>query len=111
MSEIKNATISSVSLGFGDRGFLDCWLMLDYGDCGAQGFGGFTLYLPKGWTHHDTNSPAGHHLYRCMEVAGVTEWKDMVGRTIRVRVENGLIAAIGHITKNDWYEPVKEMQS
>ena len=105
--EIKNATIESALISSDDRGFLDCWVTLDYGGC-SQGFGGYTLYLPKSFTHHELMSIAGHHLFRCMEVAGVGRWEQMEGRTVRVRTVGGMIEAVGHITKDDWYCPKED---
>ena len=102
--EIKNAVIEGARLSYVDRGFLDCWLTVNYGGSG-QGFGGYTLYLPKSWKHHSLESPAGHFIFRCMEVAGVEDWDKMVGRTIRVRCHHTGIEAIGHIVKDDWFCP------
>ena len=107
MSEIKNAVIESASITCGDRGFLDCWLTLDYGGAG-QGFGGFALYLPKSFKNHIKMSVAGHHLFRIMEIAGVERWYQLQGKTIRVRGTNTRIEAIGHIVKNDWYNPTED---
>ena len=106
MSEIeeKNAIIKSVSLNSDDHGLLSAWLHLDYGGSG-QGFGGYCLYLPKSYTHHELKSFAGHFIWRCMEIAGVTEWSKLVGKTIRVRAAHSGIEAIGHIVKNDWFNP------
>lgn len=105
--EIKNAVIESASLSFGERGFLDCWLTLDYGG-GGQGFGGYTLYLPKSWRHHKLESPAGHFIFRVMEIAGVDNWDALKGRTIRVKAEHRKVHAIGHIVKNDWFCPEQD---
>jgi hypothetical protein len=108
--EIVNAVIESATIGSGDRGFLDCWITLDYGGA-AQGFGGYVLYLPKSFAHHRLLSHGGHHIFRCMEVAGVTEWHKMPGRTIRVKKGKGfggLVLGIGHIVKDDWFEPKKD---
>lgn len=104
---IKNAVIESARIDIGDRGLLDCWLGLDYGGSG-QGFGGYALYLPRSWLHHSLESVAGHHLFRVMEIAGVTQWDQLKGKTIRARVDNGLVKAIGHIIKDDWYCPVDD---
>lgn len=104
MSEIKNAVIESARITTGERGFLDCWLSLDYGGCG-QGFGGYVLYIPKSWTHHKLESVAGHFLFRVMEIAGVESWDDLKGKTVRVRGNYAGIEAIGHIVKNDWFCP------
>ncbi|WP_439586949.1 hypothetical protein [Hydrogenophaga sp.] len=104
MNETKNAVIESVKLTSDDHGCLSAWLFLDYGGSG-QGFGGYSLYLPKSFTHHKMNGPAGHFIWRCMEVAGVTEWSKLPGKTIRVRGDRGGIEAIGHIVKDDWFCP------
>lgn len=106
---VKNAVIESAELTTADRGLLDCWLTLNYGGSG-QGFGGFALYLPKSWKHHSLESPAGHHIFRIMEIAGVEKWSQLKGKTIRVRTDSesdlgGTIQAIGHIVKEDWFCP------
>lgn len=101
---IKNAVIENARITTDDRGFLDVWLMLDYGGSG-QGFGGYCLYLPKYFTHHKLESVAGHFIFRCMEIAGVTEWDKLKGKTIRVDSEHSGIRAIGHIVKDDWFDP------
>lgn len=104
MNDIKNAVIESVKLTSDDHGCLSAWLFLDYGGSG-QGFGGYALYLPKSYTHHKLQSVAGHFIWRCMEIAGVTEWSKLPGKTIRVRGDHGGIEAIGHIVKDDWFSP------
>ncbi len=106
--EIKNAIISSVSLDTGDRGLLTAWIHLDYGGAG-QGFGGYVLYLPKSFKHHKLLSHAGHFIFRSMEIAGVESWEKMKGKTVRVEIgDDGLIKAIGHIVKDDWFSPSKD---
>lgn len=105
--QIKNAIIESTSLSFGGREILECFLNLDYGDS-EQGFGGYVLYLPKSYSHHEIKSFAGHFLYRCMEIAGVADWDKMKGKAIRVRCEDSYIEAIGHIIKEDWFCPKED---
>ncbi len=107
--EEKNAIIKSAKITSGDRGFLDCWLDLDYGGCG-QGFGGWCLYLPKSFTHHELKSFAGHHLFRIMEIAGVESWDALPGKSIRVRANHSKVEEIGHIIKDDWYCPRKDFE-
>ena len=102
--EIRNAVIKSARIDMGDRGLLTAWLDLDYGGSG-QGFGGYSLYLPKSFTHHEMLSHAGHFLFRCMEVAGVERWDQLPGKTIRVRAKHNGVEAIGHIVKDDWFCP------
>ena len=105
--EIKNAIIKSARITCGDRGFLDCWLDLDYGGSG-QGFGGYVLYLPKSWTHHKLESVAGHFIFRVMEVAGVENFDALKGKSVRVKCEDGLIRAVGHIVNDDWFCPKED---
>lgn len=107
--EIKNAIIESVKISTED-GILQCWLMLDYGGSN-QGFGGYALYLPKSFKHHNINSVAGHFIYRCMEIAGATDFNAMKGRAIRVKSDWNGIEAIGHIINDDWFCPKEDFKN
>lgn len=108
--EFRNAVIESASLDFGARGCLSMWLQLDYGGEG-QGFGGFALYLPKSWRHHQMLSFAGHFIYRTLEIAGVESFDKLVGRTIRAKHNHQNIEAIGHIIKDDWFCPADDFSA
>lgn len=106
MIKEKNAVIEGATITSDDHGLLSAWLTLDYGGSG-QGFGGYALYLPKSFKHHKPAGPnyAGHFIWRVMEVAGVTRWGDLAGKTVRVRCEHSRVHAIGHIVKDDWFDP------
>ena len=106
--ETKNAIITGARITSDDHGCLGAWLHLDYGGSG-QGFGGYALYLPKSFKHHRINSPAGHFIWRCMEIAGVTEWSKIVGKSIRVKSDRSKIHAIGHIINGDWFVPSMDL--
>lgn len=108
--ETKNAVIEKVTLTRADHGLLSAWLSLDYGGSG-QGFGGYSLYLPRDFTHHEHGmrmNYAGHFIWRCLEIAGVEEWSQLQGKTIRVKQEHSGVHAIGHIVKDDWFNPTED---
>ena len=112
--ETVNAVITHASITNDDHGLLSAWLTLDYGGSG-QGFGGYALYLPKSFTHHSHSligpNYAGHFIYRVMEVAGVSKWDQLPGKTIRVRREWSKVHGIGHIVKNDWFDPAADFKA
>ncbi len=107
--ETQNAVIKSATITNDDHGLLSAWLTLDYGGSG-QGFGGYALYLPKDWKHHGGANYCGHFIWRCMEIAGVSEWSNLRGKTIRVRCDHGKVHAIGHIVKDDWFNPSEDFE-
>lgn len=82
---------------------LSSFLHLDYGGSG-QGFGGYALFSPEFKT-----DATGLWIWRCMEIAGVSEWTCLPGRTIRVRANHSSVEAIGHILKDLWFDPKKEL--
>jgi len=105
----KNAVIKSVRLDR-ERG-LSAWVMLDYGGTG-QGFGGYQLYIPQDWEAYDKETQAnyaGHFIYRVLEVVGVDEWSKIPGKTVRVRSCHSGVVSIGHIVKDDWFNPRVEL--
>ena len=107
--EIKNAIIERAVITTEDYGVLSAWLHLSYGGTG-QGFGGYALYLPKSFDHHKIESVAGHFIWRVMEIAGVSTWDHLKGKTIRAKTDYSRIHAIGHIVNDDWFDPVVDFQ-
>ena len=114
--EIINAVIESVSID--TERCLSAWLTLDYGGTG-QGFGGYALFMRPFDTEKKAKGTyllgnyAGLFIYRCIEIGGVEKWEQLRGRTIRVKKPAGFggsIIAIGHIVKDDWFEPTREFE-
>jgi hypothetical protein len=104
--ELKNAVITGTELNT-KEGFLTGWLFLKY-EVFCQNFGGRALYLPASFTHHTVESVAGHWICRVMEIAGVTRWSELPGKAIRVKAAPGNVIEIGHIIKDDWFNPEKD---
>jgi hypothetical protein len=101
--EVRNAIIRKATITNEDHGILSAWLDMDYGGAG-QSFGGYVLYNPN-----FRKDVAGFFIWRVLEVADVTEWGKLPGRTIRVKSLDERILAIGHIVKDIWFDP-KEME-
>lgn len=97
-SLMKNAIIESTSLGYEDRGIFTFNIGLDYGDSGHQSFGdwalggNYTNFVIKG----------------ILDAVGVAKWEDLLGTHVRVKFENHKISEIGHILKNEWFNPQQE---
>lgn len=111
--EIKNARIESASIRF-DRGcFLSVTLGLNYGGSG-QGFGGYVLGAKTGQGAKaeaaNREGFAGLFIVRVMEIAGVDDWSDLVGKTIRAEASFSDVRRIGHILKDDWFSPAEEFK-
>jgi hypothetical protein len=108
-----NALIESTMLGIEGHGIMTCYLMLKQEGTG-QGFGGYSLDGPY---NHKTkerehNKVCGYFIKRILETVGVEKWEDLEGKYIRVKGEEwGDIEAIGHITKNKWFYPKKEIEA
>jgi len=102
--EIENAVIQTATLTTETYGCLTGWLNLEFGKF-SQGFGGTILQVPQSSDHWTLGSPAGHWIMRIMEIAGVENWKDLPGKTIRVIRKDNRITAVGHIVEDDWFDP------
>ncbi len=116
---VQNAIIKSSSLSIADRDMLTASIWFEYGDGSSQGFGGYMLYrLRDEYVPDDTDreygyepepfqilSTAGHFVSRVMQIAGVKEWSKLGGQAIRVMLVDGRVTAVGHIIKDDWFDP------
>lgn len=107
MIELRNAIIRGATLSTSDHGVLSSFIDLDYGDSG-QGFGGYALFSPEWFSKANY---AGLWIWRCCEVAGVTEWANLKGKTIRAKYDHMKVYAIGHIIKDIWFDPSNEFKA
>jgi len=112
--EISNAVIENVELTIDDHGILTVWVNLKL-EVGNQGFGGFVLYSPgdDNSFSKESGNYAGHFIWRVLQIAGVENWSRLKSKTIRVRKRggwSGTIEAIGHIVKDDWFNPTEDFK-
>lgn len=98
-TEIKNAKITSTSIGSEDRGTFIIYIYLDYGG-GGQGFGGYVC----------TGSVGTEFIRRTLAALEVQSWEKLPGTTVRVRASHCNVHAIGHFMKDQWFDPKAEMQ-
>lgn len=112
---ICNALIEGAQIRLDRGAFLCAWIDLDYGDSSHQGFGGHVLGADKSCAagdHRNMPNYAAEALVKIMQCCGVEQWKDIPGKAVRVKRScagmSGDVIAIGHITKDVWYEPKKD---
>jgi hypothetical protein len=94
----RNARITQTKLGYSGRGF-SIWLILDYGGAG-QGFGGYT---------HMDSEKGIQFIKEVLRVVGVSQWEELIGQMCRVRATRHGVRAIGHIMKDEWFTPMKDL--
>ena len=93
MSEIKNAVISEVFIGLDDHKKLTSWVILNFGGA-KQGFGGLDFM---------SDNNAATFLAAVLNVVGVLEVKDLVGKAVRVEHDLTKVSALGNFIDNIWY--------
>ena len=107
MSEILNAQIINVSLGYEDHGILTFGLSLNIADGTCCTFGGYALDEYDEETKKRYCPAYSMELItRIMKAVGVSRWEDLKGKYIRV-VSNGrssIIKKIGNLMKNEWFD-------
>lgn len=97
---IENAKITNAFLGYEDHGILTVYLTIE-GNSFATAWGGMTLGNSKGST-----PLFGKYISEILETVGVSEWKDLVGKYVRVE-ENGIAAPvtkIGNVIEDKWLD-------
>lgn len=94
--KIENARIESATLGYEGHGLLTIGLTMDYGGGGCQTFGGYNL---------STGKYLSEWVKGILDLVGVDDWKKVEGKFIRVEIIDGRISRIGHILKDEWFDP------
>ncbi|MDX9781240.1 MAG: hypothetical protein RBT66_09415 [bacterium] len=108
--EIKNAKIIGTMLGIEDHSILTCWLYLNY-DGAGQGFGGYALDTYDKVKSGRIGTAFGmEFIRRIMEVVEVEKWEDLTGQYCRVFADHSRVYKIGHIIKDQWFDPDVEFK-
>lgn len=114
--EICNARITGTMLGYEDHGMLTAMVHLS-GDGWGCGFGGWRLdeYNKAEGRTEDTPLCAWF-IRRMTETLEVTQWEKVSG-IVRAKLWRGGnprggndVVAIGHVLKDKWFEPGKELK-
>lgn len=97
---IENVKITNAFLGYEDNGILTVWLTLAFENCTTK-WGGMALSNINGFT-----PLMGKYISKVLLTVGVSEWKDLVGKYVRVE-DNGIgtpITKIGNIIEDKWLD-------
>jgi hypothetical protein len=102
----RNAVIDGTMLGVEDHGILTAFVYLDYGDGIHQGFGGYALDEYDRERKRRKGTAFGAEFIRdLLDAVGVSQWEKLKGVNVRVRADHGKVYAIGHIIKDQWFDP------
>ncbi len=93
--EILNARIESTHLGLEDHGIFTFMLMMKFSESSGQGFGGYAL---------PPNAASMNIIAGIIKAVGVEKWEDLRGKYCRVKRDNGLLRAVGHIVEDRWMD-------
>ena len=106
-SEILNAQITDIYLGYEDHGILTFGISLNIADGTNCVFGGYALdEYDKETEKRYCPAYSMELITRIMKTVGVSRWEDLKGKYIRV-VSNGrssIIKKIGNLMKNEWFD-------
>lgn len=106
-SEIVNAKITNISLGYEDHDILTFELTLDIEGGLGYVFGGYPLDEYDSRTKKRCCSGYSMVLItEIMKVVGVRRWEDLKDKYIKVIIneDRNKITTIGNILKNEWFD-------
>lgn len=96
--EEMNAIIDKASIEIEDHGILTLSITMKYGGGQIQGFGNYDVRTNLGWW-----------MERVFATLEVNSFDKLKGKTVRVRREDRMISAIGHIIEDKWFCPKQEL--
>jgi hypothetical protein len=105
---IRNAKIVKTTLGVEDHGIFSAWLHVDFGGSG-QGFGGYALDGKP--AKRNGQSIRRGTAFGCDFITGILRtlevdtWEKLPGTFCRVDGSDGLANRIGHLLKEQWFDP------
>lgn len=107
--EVKNAKITSTSLGYEDHGVFTFYLHLDYGGAG-QGAGGYVLDRHTKKNRKRTGTKMGMDLIiAILRLLKVGIWEDLPGTYVKAKMTHDKVIAIAPIfadneRESDWLD-------
>ena len=107
MSEM-NAIITAASLSIGHYNSLSMDITVERPDGSFQGFGGYCLAKPD--SEEITPDYTGTYILKMLKVTDCKDIESMVGKAVRISLDNDRIIGIGHIIKNIWFYPQQEFE-
>jgi hypothetical protein len=108
--EIINAKIRETYLGFEDHGIMICFLRLEFGEHNnlLQSFGGYPFSrLIDGKITGE--SYAMDFIIKILKTLDIDNWESLKGEYIRIKADRLKVHAIGHIAKDQWFNPKKDL--
>jgi hypothetical protein len=113
----KNAKITSTKLGaLSERGIMNFWIMLDYGDGCHQGLGGYALdSYDKEKGKRAQTKLTGELVFNILNVLELDSWEDLNGKYIRAIMEgandfSAQVVGVAHIIKDQEFNFKKHVE-
>lgn len=101
-AKIMNAIITEAPIYISDHDTLVAGLWLKVEDGTEQSFG-YNLACENDTAKYN---PGGIYFYNILKTVGVTDWKLLIGKSVRVKQnEDDMIVSIGHIIEDKWFNP------
>lgn len=106
-TKIENALITGTTLGLEDHGIFSAYVAVE-GEGWGVSFGGYALDQWDESEKRRIGTVFGmEFIAGVMHAVGVQSWEALKGKHCRIETEGwgGRALRIGHITKNQWFDP------